>query len=176
MATGLASAFVCLSILLTGSLATAADREHQVKSAFIYNFAKFIDWPGGLGAPGSPFVIGVYGTSSYGPEIEQALSGKAVSGHPISIEEIRSDSGARHCRLLITGATTQDRIAQILKACRGYGTVLVGESPDFVECGGTIGLTIDGGRVRFDVNMQTARADNIMISSKLLSLARTVIH
>lgn len=165
-----------LLILSVGSNAHGADREHQIKSAFIYNFAKFIEWPGGLGDSNSNFVIGIYGASAFEDELQLALAGKSVLGHPIEIEEVRSDSAVRRCRILITGANTEERIFQLLRVCKANGTVLVGESPDFARMGGTVGFAIEAGKVRFDVNLKTAKSDDLVISSKLLSLARTVIH
>ncbi len=163
-------------LLFGGARAYAVDREHQLKAAFIFNFAKFIEWPGGLGDSGSPFVIGVYGTDTYGQELEQALGGKNIDGHPIIIEEIHADSSVHRCRLLITGANTEERISQLVRLSKTSGTVLIGDAPDFARMGGTVGFGISSGKIRFDVNLLTARADSVAISSRLLGLARSVIR
>lgn len=161
---------------LCQGLSAQADREHQLKAAFIFNFAKYIQWPQGLGEPNAPFVIGVYGMDSYCNEVSHALTGKLVSGHPIVVVDVEADSSVRNCRILVTGASTEERVSQLLRLCRASSTVLVGDAPDFVSMGGTVGFAIESGKVRFDVNLVTARGESITISSKMLSLARTVIR
>ena len=168
--------FVLIVLALSLAPVAQADREHQLKAAFIFNFAKYIQWPQGLGDANAPFVIGVYGTDTYGDELDNALRGKLIAGHPIEVEGIGSDSSVRNCRIVVTGANSEDRIAQLQRLCRTSGTVLIGEAPDFARMGGTVGFTIDSGKIRFDVNLVSARANNLVISSKMLSLARLVVR
>lgn len=56
----------------------------------------------------------------------------------------------------------------------GQGVLTIGESEAFAECGGMITQVVEGGRVRFDINLQAAADAHLKISSKLLELARTV--
>ena len=160
--------------LLTVHAAWSADREHQVKATFIYNFAKFIDWPDGLGGTGSDFVVAVYGTDSYGSEIDRVLRGKSIAGHRVVVRKLRSDDEIHGCRILVTGAGASDRVEKLARLCKSLGIVMVGESPDFAERGGTIGFEVDESRVRFDVNLAAARAAGLTVSSKMLSLAKRV--
>jgi hypothetical protein len=152
--------------------AATADQEHLVKAAFIANFIKFIEWPD-LGRDNVKFVVGIYGADDFDTAIDQALAGKSVSGHPIVIQQIHSESEMKACRLVVCNTESAERIAKLTKACAS-GTVLVGEGEDFAKDGGDIGLVVVASRVRFDINLDTARKAGVTISSKLLSLARTV--
>jgi len=149
------------------------DQEHEIKAAFISNFIKFIDWPD-LGAPGSKFVVGIYGADDYLDNMQTALSGKSVLGHPIVVEQLHSDSEIRKCRVVISGATSEDRIYRLSRLCDGSGTVLIGDADDFVKNGGSIGFLEISSRVRFDVNLDAAKRSGVTISSKLLQLAHEV--
>ena len=52
--------------------------------------------------------------------------------------------------------------------------LLVGEEPGFAEQGGTINFFLDENKIRFEINIETAKQDQLKISSKLLSLAKIV--
>ncbi|MBS1718043.1 MAG: YfiR family protein [Armatimonadetes bacterium] len=153
--------------------AEAFDREHQIKAAFIGQFVKFIEWPD-LGPAKSNFVIGIYRADSFGSSIEDALAGKVVAGHPIVVEHIHSDAEIRHCRLVVSGCGSEERIASLSKLGAATHTVLVGETEDFAKFGGVIGLVVVPPNVRFEVNLVAARRAGVAVSSKLLSLAKVV--
>lgn len=160
----------CASVARTAS---AFDQEHQVKAAFIANFIKFIEWPD-LGRAGSKFVVGVYGAEGFEHSIEEVLANRSISGHPIVVEQIHSDSEIRNCRMVISGATSEERIARLARVSADSGAVLVGESDDFARNGGTIGFVVISSKIRFDINLETAKRARVSISSKLLSLAHDV--
>jgi len=168
----IASILVILAIVHPG-MAGKVDREHQVKAAFIYNFAKYCEWPS-LGSSSSPFVVGVYQTDAYGRELGDTLRGKSISGHPISVEEINDESRIPDCRIVVVGDIGGDQVGHLVRACRNSATLLVGESPNFARSGGTIGFVVESNKVHFEINLQSAKTDNIVLSSKLLSLARVV--
>ena len=172
--TGNAARFGVLLLICWVSTASCwADQEHQVKAAFIANFIKFIDWPD-LGKPGSKFVIGVYGADAYEHTIEDTLNGRSLSGHPIVVQQIHSDAEVKQCRLVVSGASSEDRIDKLTKICTESGVVLVGESDGFAKMGGTIGFLLVSARVRFEINLETAKKTRVSVSSKLLSLAHSV--
>ncbi len=151
------------------------DQEHEIKAQFIRNFIKFIDWSD-LGAPGSKFVVGVYGADDYQETVEQGLANCSVLGHPIVVEQLHSDGDVKHCRVVISGATSEDRVYRLGRLCNSSGTVLIGDSDDFVKNGGTIGFLEISSRIRFDVNLDSAKRSGVTISSKLLQLAHEVFR
>ncbi len=168
-----AAAFVLLACAAVAQAADRIDQEHQVKAAFIANFIKFIDWPS-LGDPGSKFVVGVYGADAFEHTIDDALAGRSVSGHPIVVQQLHSDGEMKKCRVVVSGASSEDRIERLSRICTNSGTVLIGESDDFVKYGGTIRFLLVYSQVRFDVNLDAAKRSGVTISSKLLQLAHEV--
>ena len=148
-----------------------ADQEHEVKAACIGKFIPFIEWPS-LGDAGTPFVVGVYGADDYEHTIEDALRGMYVSGHPIVVEQLHSDAEIKTCRVLVSGAASEDRIDRLARLCEKSNTVLIGDSPDFARNGGTIGFVLYQQQVGFEINLDTAKRSGVTISSKLIQLAR----
>lgn len=167
------SAIAVLAMAAFAHAGGKLDQEHELKAQFIKNFVKFIDWPD-LGAPGSKFVVGVYGADDYQETVEQALKNTSILGHPILVEQIHSDGDVKHCRVVVSGATSEDRIYRLGRICNNAGTVLIGDADDFVKNGGTIGFHVYSSRIRFDVNLDSAKRSGVTISSKLLQLAHEV--
>jgi hypothetical protein len=164
-----------ISIALGTGLAAygfIADREHQVKAAFIFNFAKFCDWniPGGASAP---FMVGALRTDAYGSALE-ILNGKSANGHVISVARVASDSDLSRYQIVVVGNAGPEEVTHLVRTLRNSGTLLIGESEGFARLGGTIGFVIKDGTVRFDINQESAKADNVKLSSKLLRLAGQV--
>ena len=178
---GTSSALLYAAILLcsiTGLLrqATAADEqslEYQVKAAFLLNFTKFTEWPGSVfPSPTSPFTICIMGTDPFGSSLEQLTRGEAVNGHRIAIERIKRGSRPQACQVLFMSRVEKGNGTVL--ADLGSGVLTVGEGDGFLQDGGMISFVIENRRTRFDVNPTTAEAAGLKLSSRLLSVARSV--
>src|SRR5437016_2248970 len=80
----LAPALLFLPLLANALGAEDTSLEYKVKAGFLYNFAKFVEWPSNaLPATNSPIVIGVFADDSAAPVLKQALEGKMANGHSL---------------------------------------------------------------------------------------------
>jgi hypothetical protein len=148
--------------------------EYQLKAAFVYNFAKFIEWPTSAFNGGSaPLRFCVLGASLVGPELSQITQGKAISGHPIQVQ--LNARNLTDCHVLFVSSAHSVPVREIRESLNGAPVLMVGESRDFAANGGTIGFVVEESRVRFEVNLQAAKQMRLNISSKLLSLAKKVL-
>lgn len=164
---------LCAAFLTQGQANSAS--EYQLKAAFLFNFAKFIDWPQTAFAESkAPFAICVFGKDPFGDSLDQALANKTVGDHPIAIQRTRDKAELRKCHIVFVSASETEHIAEIKESLRGTSVLLVGESGGFAESGGMIEFTLDGGHVRFTINPDAAEEANLKISSKLLALAKIV--
>lgn len=147
--------------------------EYQVKAAFLYNFAKFVEWPAeGFQSGNEPIVICVLGSDPFGHDLENAVKGKAIDGHPLTTRKIKDLKQISGCRILFATAPERKPISPIFAAINGQGLLTVGESDDPNSSGAIINFTLENGKVRFEVNVETAEREKVRLSSKLLSLAR----
>jgi len=147
--------------------------EAEVKAAFVYNFIQFVEWPPAATVePSAPFRVCVYGQDPFVSVLERTMRGEQLAGHPLTIETVPAGEPATQCNVLFVPKSQAARTAAALRAA-GDGPVLsVGESPNFLSAGGMINLFVEGGRVRFDVNMSATSARGLVPSSKLLRIAR----
>jgi hypothetical protein len=152
-----------------------AAQEYEVKSAFLYNFTKFVEWPpGSFKDDRDPLVIGYIGNDEFGSTIERTVSGRTVNGRQLKIRRFRRGQSVVACHVLFIGASERDQLAQIFEGLKGASILTVGETNGFGQYGGIINLFMEESKVRFEINLDAVEQSRLKISSKLLSLAKIV--
>jgi hypothetical protein len=164
-----------LLLLRVGALVAQEDSqpsEYQIKAAFIFNFAKFVEWPAAaLPKASTPIIVGVIGENPFQDALEKTIKNKTVDEHPVIIMQFRSAADATNCHILFISSSEKARLPQILKQLKGRSVLTVGEMPGFTEAGGMINFVLEGTKIRFQINNDTANSVGLKISSKLLRLA-----
>jgi len=166
----LAAALVCDS-LPAGFVASSASLEYNVKAAFLLNFTRFVDWPPAtFTGSDSPLTICILGDDPFGRAIDQIAEGESTNRHKITVERIRADQ-PKSCQVLYIPSGKPLPAAFIATPS---AVLTVGEGEDFLRQGGIIAFALDNGHVRFDVNLKAASNAGLKLSSKLLSVARSI--
>jgi hypothetical protein len=165
-----------LVLLRGGSLVDAQEEsqptEYQIKAAFIFNFAKFVEWPAAaFSKASSPIVVGVLGENPFHDALEKTIRNKTVDEHPVVIREFRAATDATNCHILFISSSEKGRLPQILKQLNGRSVLTVGEMAGFTETGGMINFVLEGTKIRFQINNDAANGAGLKISSKLLNLS-----
>lgn len=168
--------FLSLLLLRVGTLVDAQEdtqpTEYQIKAAFIFNFAKFVEWPAAaFEKASSPIIVGVIGENPFQDALEKTIKSKTVDEHPVIIMQFRAATDATNCHILFISSSEKARLPQILKQLKGRSVLTVGEMPGFTEAGGMINFVLEGTKIRFQINNDTANSVGLKISSKLLRLA-----
>jgi YfiR/HmsC-like len=171
-------ALVPAVLLCPGALEAQSVSEYEIKAAFLYKFASFIQWPtaaqGPAPAGAGPICIGVLGADRFGSSLDQVVRGKVVGGREFAVERFQSANQAQHCDIVFISGSEQSRISEILVVLRGRPILTVSEVAGFCERGGLINLRVVDSAVRFEVNVAGGERAGLHFSSKLLSLARIV--
>jgi hypothetical protein len=161
-------------LLALTALAQIID-EYQVKAAFLYNFAKFVEWPDSAFKSGKdPMHICVLGQDPFGSALEEAVSGKTLLGRSFVVADISDPGRAAECQLLFVGSSERKRLRSIFKAIQTGGVLTVGDTDDFAAQGGMVNLKLEGRRIRLEINLEAAGKAKLRISSKVLNLAQIV--
>lgn len=148
--------------------------EPDVKATFLYNFTRFIEWPGQATPDSAPFRLCVVADATMEQAISRAVEGEVVNGRLLVMALPQAPQDAVGCHILFVGRSEQRRAATLLAAVRDLPVLSVGDSPDFLEHGGTIQFLLVDNRVRFDVSLPSAQRANLKFSANLLRVARTV--
>jgi hypothetical protein len=148
-------------------LAAQTLEEGQVKAAFLFNFAKFVQWPN---PPAGRFVIGIVGDDNVAEIAETTVRDRVVGGRPVVVRRLTPADDPNECHILyIAGSRARDA-AEILLRVRGP-VLTIGETVQFVRDGGMLRFFIENNRMRFHINQKNAEAAGLKISSQLLTLA-----
>ena len=170
---------ICCSLTLLCScgpvLAQEALSEYQVKAAYLFNFLKFVEFPGeSFADPLAPFVIGVVGEDPFGNALPQVVIGKTVQGRDLVIRLYHAGEDLRGAHILFISASERKRLPMIFSGLRGSSVLTVGDTPGFLDAGGVIQFVNENDRIRFAINLDAAGRARLKMSSKLLSLAKVV--
>lgn len=153
-----------------------ASSEYAVKAAFLYHFAQFVEWPAAaFRNANSPLVYCTIGTDPFAGELDSTLKGKTIGARAIEVRHVRQTAEAQGCQIVFIGEGQKRQIPGVLAELRGGPVLIVGESENFAEEGGTIGFVVEENKVRFEVNLETAERSGLRINAKLLALAKTVV-
>jgi YfiR/HmsC-like len=174
MRSGLSLAFVLTIRLIAASPVRPPD-EYQVKAAFLYNFAKFVEWPSeAFESPGQSLVICVLGEDPFGHALEDAVSGRKVDGRAFAIRRISDGRQAHGCRILFVSSSEPRRALSALATLNETGLLTVGESDSATSAGMIVNFILEEGKVHFAINEAAAEREKLRLSSRLLSLAISV--
>ncbi|HEY2379734.1 MAG TPA: YfiR family protein [Terriglobia bacterium] len=173
-----AAAAVAAICLILGhspaSVSQAGAGEYQVKAAFLYNFAKFVDWPPQAFARGGPsFTICLAG-DPFAQELDKIVQGEVLDNRPLMVRRLAHGEDMRGCQMIYIASEEAKRSAEILKAVDDDPILTVGESDDFIDNGGIIRFIKTGGRIHFQINPDAAERVSLKISARLLRLAEIV--
>jgi hypothetical protein len=141
-----------------------------VKAAFLYNFAKFTEWP--ALPPGGPLVLCVVGGDAVAAALVETVKGQNISGRALEVWRPQESSSWRSCHLLFIADAEMRKSTGGLAGIKTLPVLTVSDSKDFSQTGGIIELFVESGRMRFAINMDAAEGSGLRLSSRLLGLAK----
>ncbi|WP_005034001.1 YfiR family protein [Holophaga foetida] len=144
----------------------------KVKTAYVFNFIRFVEWPSLEGAPPTePIRVGVIGKDQV-TDLLNELSGKQVKGHPLVIERYSTSGGKPiQCHILFISQSEQQHLARVMRQLPPSGVLTVSDIGRFSQQGGMIGFVTEEGKVRIEINLRTVRQSSLRIHAKLLEVA-----
>lgn len=168
-----------LAAIMSASVAHAERTagEYNVKAAFLFNFVKFVQWPGASNvAQLSSINICILGENPFGAAaklIEQGSTPKLK----LNLQTLPSGSNnVQQCHILFISDSESSRLSKLIEASKSKPILTVGESPEFAQGGGMIQFVIADEKVKFIVNLGAAETAGLHVDSRLLEIAREVIR
>lgn len=145
--------------------------EYEVKAAFLFKFASFVEWPSEFAR--SPVCITIIGQDPFGPALDDALKGKIINGRQFLIRRAKSEQDAAGCHIAFISTSEKAHVRAILDRLQ-TSTLTVSDIPNFCGSGGMIDLETVAQSVRMEINQEAAERAGLRLSSKLLSVSRIV--
>jgi hypothetical protein len=170
-----------LLLLLLLALAGAARAqapgalERQVKAAYLYKFAGFVEWPeGSFARPDSALVIGVLGADALAEQLEQSVAGHTAGGRAIVVRKLRRGEALAGLHILFIGAMERAALQEALAASRGQALLTVSDSDEAHALGSMVNFVVADDKLRFEVALKPVASARMRISARMLSAAYKV--
>jgi uncharacterized protein DUF4154 len=164
---------IALGLLIEPPVGGQEVDESQFKAAFVFNVAKFVEWPPASFAGASdPIVVCILGETPVDAALAQA-PGTIVEGRKVLVRHIRDVKDATACHILFVSASEQKRW-RWTSDVKNTGVLTVGESNGFASDGGVVDFKLENSKVRIEVNLDAAQRAGLRFSSKLLNLSTIV--
>jgi YfiR/HmsC-like len=149
--------------------------EYQVKAAFLFNFAKFVDWPPeAFPSEKAPITFCVFRQDPFGGALDETIRGKTINNHEVLARRINELPELKSCQLVFVSSKEGKLLSEILNSLKGASALVVGESEGFAERGGGVQFFLEDNKLRFAVNVDAVQRARLTVSAKLLALARIV--
>lgn len=168
--------FVVLSNIVGFSASAEDGKEYLIKAAFIVNFTKFIDWPDDKAiAKQQKIDVCVLGEN---PLINLSQVFKQASSAKLAVSLVKENNLSNivsHCHVVFIGASEEYKYKDVLDVLKNKPILTVGDSADFTERGGMMGLPMDNNKVKLVVNKKAIETAGMYVDSQLLEIASKVI-
>jgi hypothetical protein len=153
--------------------------EEQVKAAILVGFAKTTEWPPGTFKDGArTLVIGVFGRDTLGEAAVRPFTTPAPGAHPtaqtVQFKVIADEADARSCHVLFIPRQERRHTRDVLDRLKEAPVLTVGEADDFLDQDGMVCLVPKDGKMKFEINLNAAKAANLKIPAKVLGAALKV--
>jgi hypothetical protein len=145
--------------------------EADVKSAFLFNFGKYVTWPRDSG---DRFSICILGSDSLGSSLDKTVSGEKIASKPAEVRRIRDARDSSGCNVVFVSSSEASHLESVLAELAKYPVLTVSDLAQFTERGGMIQFVNEGNRIRFQVNLSAAQTAGLVLSSELLKVAKSV--
>lgn len=148
------------------------DAEAMIKACYIYNFAKYVDWPDDYKK--GNFIISVMGNSNLHQELVKRYNTKQIGSQQIEVRKISKTVNISKCNVLFVGKDACDILHNVSKALVDKPVLIIGDCEDALIKGAAIDFVFFEKQWKYTLNTSNATNRNLFVGSTLKSLALKV--
>lgn len=146
--------------------------EYDMKAVYLYNFAALVTWPE---MTAKKIKLCVLGKDNFKGGLEKIAS-ESAGAVTVSLTYLPNLRSSNSCQILFIDASEYANADSIFQHLDGKPVLTVTDSPDIFNLGAMIGLFVENRRLTFDINYVQAQNAGLIVSSKLLRVARKVLQ
>jgi YfiR/HmsC-like len=148
----------------------SGDPNARIKSVFIYNFTRYIEWPEDYKT--GNFIICMYGSNqAMLNELNNMAKTKTVGTQKIEVKNVSSLDAIGKNHILYVTKDISTPVKEILSKIKGKSTLLVTEKPGNTKEGAAINFVVVESKQKFELSQTNAEKNNLKVSSSLVALA-----
>jgi hypothetical protein len=166
---------LCIGFLLPIS-AAAQQSEYTIKAVFLEHFTRFIEWPESfeIADASYPFYVAVIGESPFGSILDEIYADQKIKNRKVEIRYISTPEEIADCHILFISSSSRESLPEILSRTRNKPILTVSDTKGFAENGVLINFYLTGDKIKFEINEKAVHESGLVMSYRLLSLARIV--
>lgn len=150
--------------------------EYAVKAAFIYHFIQYVTWPKrAFPSQDSPVVIGVLGQDPFGDAIDKVVEGRSLNSHRIEIQRVTLEDAFARCQVVFISRENRPFLINWLRTLGTKPILLITESPGELPTGAMIHFVMQGKKLQYDINLETAEKSGLKLATPMLVSARRLL-
>ncbi len=148
--------------------------EYLVKAAFLYNFAKFVEWPAEAFVDDQTSItLCILGKDPFGDALD-TIKNKIIRGRKLVIKRLRESKELEKCHILFISQSEKQDLAKVFETIKDWHVLTIGDMENFAQRGGIINLITVKNKIYFEINIDVAQHSDLKISSQLLKLATII--
>jgi hypothetical protein len=165
--------YSCGALAQTSSQSTNV--ELQVKAAYLYKFASYVEWPDGAFLhPDSPLVIGVIGADAIAEELEHIVVGHTINGRTVIARKLKRGDPLTGLHMLFIGRLEKAHLLELFSEAKSKPLLTVTESEEAHALGSMINFVVTNEKLRFEVALAPVGQGGLKISARMLTAAYKV--
>jgi hypothetical protein len=169
------AALAACTVIATPARAQSPSLETAVKATYLHKIAAFVEWPASaFAAPDSPLVLCVAGNDAVGRLADEAVSGRMYARRPIAVRHVAQPAQAADCHIVYVAGLREEAIAAYLDSVRDKPVLTVTDGAGDRRARGVINFIVRDNRVRFEIDLDLAALQHLVVSSKLVGVAARV--
>ncbi len=157
-----------LTIIFCSLFNWISAQEAQLKSVYIFNFTKLVEWPDDSSQEN--FVIGIIGKTPVSIMLNTIARKRKVGNRKIIVKEFDIHS-IEYTHILFVPKEYSSFLPSILESRKNSKTLIVTEAEGPSGRGGMINFVIRSNHLRFELNKTKAIQAQLKISKELENLA-----
>ena len=138
----------------------------ELQAAYIYNFAKYIQWP----TEYTQFTIGVLGSEEITNDFSRILKDKKITGKPLVIKLVGPEDTLDGLHILFLPDEASSDLSKFVDPALSRYILIVTEE-DLIRKGAGISFVVQGDKLRFKLKKKVLDDSKLVASDGLLRLA-----
>ncbi|HNR19739.1 MAG: YfiR family protein [Bacteroidetes bacterium] len=164
----LALSIACL-IFFSSQCFSQTNSPEKSKALFVYNFAKYIEWPEDTEA--EIFTIGVMGQKEIFTELEKICAGKIINNIPVQVRIIDDPEKISDCKIIYLSKGQNMFFKDMIGLIGNEKILLVAEGKEMVKQGADISMVKQEERMAFEINKESINKKGLKVPNELMVLA-----
>ncbi|MFN0190059.1 MAG: YfiR family protein [Bacteroidia bacterium] len=168
-----ASIFLVCCSAIPMSNALEPNNESTIKALFIYNFTKQIEWPSSnLSKP--TFQICVLNDTEIADKLNEIVKGRKFLDKNFEVKNISKINEAISSQILFIPKSKWKKIESEITNLPNEGLLIITDEKTIPNTYSSINLVEKNEQMRFEINQNTTKKQNLKISNSLIKLAFNV--